>query len=161
MKLSSFVKAWIVLTTRCAAVPPKILEGYFEALYSVLVRPWPDILAIVFRVCFPVLGRDCGLIDDRIGIVGPFECIGLSIHDFLPMRPSKARQSVISPRIFVCQGLRDISILNGTYKPIVALGVNILLPRSLAQRCKPIGEKQQPFAESRVFRWEILNDDNT
>src|SRR5258706_7245453 len=160
MKLSSFVKEWIVQTTRYAAVPPKILEGYFEALYSVLVRPWPDILTIVFRVCFPVLGRDCGLIDDGIGIVGPFKSIGLSIHDLLPMGPSKARQSVISPHMFVCQGLSDVSNMNGTYKPIVAHGVNILLPRSLVQRCKPIGEKQQPFAEPRVFYWKILNDDN-
>ena len=50
--------------------------------------------------------------------------------------------------------------MNGTYKPIVALGIDILLPRNLVQRCKPIGEKQQPFAEPRVFRREILNDDN-
>ena len=141
MKLSNFVKEWIALITRCAAVPPEVLEGHFEALYSVLVRPWPDVLAIVFRVCFPILGRDCGLIDDRIGIVGPFECIRLAIHNLLPMGPSKARRSVISPRMLVCQGLSDMSNVNGTYKPIVALSVNILLPRSLVQRCKPIGEK--------------------
>jgi len=86
------VKAWIALTTRCSTVPPKLLKGYFKALYSFLARRWPDILAIIFRVCIPVLSRDCGLIDDRIGIVGPLERIGFPIHDLLPMGPPKARE---------------------------------------------------------------------
>lgn len=78
------------------------------------------------------------------------------------MGPSKARRSVVSPsRMSVRQGLSDMSKMNGPYKPIVALGVDIFLPRILVQRCKPIGKKQQPFAEPRVFRWEILNHDNS
>jgi len=50
--------------------------------------------------------------------------------------------------------------MNGSYKPIVALGVDVLLPRTLVQRGKPTSKEQQPFAEPRIFRWEILNYDN-
>ena len=49
------VKARTVLSTRYAVVPPKLLERAFEALNSFIVRPWLGVLAIVFRVCFPVL----------------------------------------------------------------------------------------------------------
>ena len=50
------VKVSIELATSDPTVPPKLLEGHFEALDSFLVRLWPDILAIVFGVRFLVLG---------------------------------------------------------------------------------------------------------
>jgi len=52
------VMARTAFPTRYAVVPPKLLDGTFESLNSFIVRPWPGVLAIVFRVCFPVLSQD-------------------------------------------------------------------------------------------------------
>ena len=148
------VKVPIELATSDPTVPPKLLEGQFETLDSFLIHLRLDILAVVFGMRFLVLGRHCGVIDDRIGIIGPLSVSALPFIISFPWDHPKLDET---PSFLICPGPSDMC---GSHEPIVALGINILLPRNLIRSGKAIRKKQQSFAKPRVLGWEILNDNN-